>query len=137
MSLLDMRQMVLRNRNAIALAFGLGVGVLAGTFAFFDESATFVLLVFAFIISPVPVCLIASRGWVWLSVLPVVITQITLLTSSYLYAFRPDGTGVQTYLQARVYPQLLFWVLWWIPALIFAAASYVSKSPKELHVSRV
>jgi hypothetical protein len=137
MSLLDMQQIVVRHRNAVAVVFALGVGVLAGTFAFFDESATFVLLVFAFIISPAPVCLIASRRWVWLSVLPVVITQITLLTSSCLYALRPDGTGVQTYLQTRVYPQLLFWVLWWLPALIFASASYVAKSPKALHMSRV
>src|ERR1043166_7674557 len=118
-----MQKFGIRPRNAIAILLGLGLGFMAGRASFWGESATGVLLFAGFIIPPIPVCLIAVRRWVWVSVIPVVTMQLTLLTSSYLYAYKLDGTDLQTYLDTRINPYLLTWLLCWIPAIIAAGIS--------------
>ena len=103
---------------------------MAGRAACFGESATGVLLFGGFIITPIPVCLIAARRWVWIAAVPVVTSQVTLLTLSYRHAYKPDGTDLRTYLRTRIYPHLLVWRLWWIPAIIAAGIFYAFKSRK-------
>ena len=127
-----MQQFGIRHRNAIAILFGLGLGFVAGRAAFFGESATGVLLFAGFIITPIPVCLIAARRWVWVSVIPVVTMQVTLLASPYLHAYEPEGTDLQTYLRTQIYPHLLWWLLWWIPAIVTAGIFYAFKS-RSIH----
>jgi hypothetical protein len=127
-----MQQLGIQYRNAIAILFGIGLGYVAGRVAFFGESATFVLLFSGFIVTPIPVCFIAARRWVWLSVIPVLASQVTLLTLSYRYAYKPDGTDLQGYLHTRIYPHWLGWLLWWIPAIVMAAIFYAIK-PRTLH----
>lgn len=125
-----MQRFSIRNRNVIAILFGLGLGFVVGRLAFFGESLTGILLFAGFIITPIPVCFIAGRRWVWVSVIPVATMQVTLLTSSYLYAYKPDGTDLLSYLHGRIYPHLLGWLLWWIPAIIAAGIFYACKTQK-------
>ena len=127
-----MQQFSIRHRNAIGILFGLGLGFMAGRVAFVGESATGILMFAGFILTPIPVCLIASRRWVWVSVIPVVTSQVTLLTLSYLYAYKSDGTDLQTYLHTRILPHLLAWLLWWIPAVTAAGIFYAFK-PRKIH----
>jgi len=125
-----MQQQGIQYRNAIAILLGLGLGCLTGRISFFGESLTGVLLLIGFIVSPIPVCLIATRRWVWVSVIPVVTSQVTLLTLSYLHAYKPDGTDLQTYLDTRIYSTWLWWLLCWIPAIVTAGIFYAGKSRK-------
>jgi hypothetical protein len=100
-----------------------------GRLAFSGHDLTMVILFGGFIITPIPICLIATRRWVWVSVIPVAMIQVTLLASSYLYAYNPDGMDLQSYLRTRVYPHLLMWLLCWIPAIAAASSFYVFKTP--------
>ena len=122
-----MQELAIRYRNAIAILTGLGLGYLVGRVSFFAESATGVLMFVGFIIAPIPVCLIAARRWVWISVIPVVTSQITVLTLSYLHGYKPHGTDLQKYLDTRIYPHCLWWVSWWIPAIVAAGIFYALK----------
>jgi len=112
----------------IAVLFGLALGYLGGRAAFFGDGATGVLLLAGFTVTPIPVCVIAARRWVWVSVIPVVAMEVTLLASSYLCAYKPIGTDLQTYLHTLIYPHWFEWLLWWTPAIIVASACYAIKS---------
>ncbi len=120
----------IRYRNAVAILLGLALGYMAGRISLSGESLTGVFLFIGFIITPIPVCLIAARRWVLISVIPVVTSQVTLLTLSYQYAYKLHGTDLQTYLHTRIHTTWLWWLLWWIPAIVTAGIFYAIKSRK-------
>jgi hypothetical protein len=123
------RQLPIPFRNALAILIGIVLGCAAGHIAFFGDDLTFVLLVAGFVVTPIPVCLIATRGWVWTSLIPVITSQVTLLTLSYLRAYKPNGTDLSTYISTRIYSHWFWWLLWWTPGVLIAAAFYAFKSP--------